>query len=240
MPLYRNYRRPSERWVEIKSFCIHTLCQGERLVIPSSCHKDEMMVAMRHDFIIEKYPCSMMLCHSGYFPSVGHVFADGSHIRNEPYEDTPIQGISVLVKQDSVIRMSNRKDDVVIEGVWDETGVIHLCGNWNEEYSGAGTFTILPVPFPENRGDYDPAWQTINTTNDNHFHDYNEYWIIFAGSGIIVSEGVVSRFAPNDFLATRAGDHHYLPYADSPVKGFYLGTALLGQRRFGHLHNQDR
>jgi mannose-6-phosphate isomerase-like protein (cupin superfamily) len=79
-------------------------------------------------------------------------------------------------------------------------------------------------------------YQNAGTVNDNHCHDYDEWWIVLEGEIDWVIEG---RDEP---VCAKAGDfvyvpaltfHHIFPKGDGP--SVRLGVALPGS---GHLHER--
>jgi mannose-6-phosphate isomerase-like protein (cupin superfamily) len=86
---------------------------------------------------------------------------------------------------------------------------------------------------PRNIGD--PVDYPRTNDFDNHYHDFDEFWIILKGSGLAVSEGVKYKFTGGDIIATRMGDHHDLSEVHEDIHGIYFETSLKGQKRLGHL-----
>jgi mannose-6-phosphate isomerase-like protein (cupin superfamily) len=43
---------------------------------------------------------------------------------------------------------------------------------------------------------------------DCHYHDCNEYWLIFKGKAKVMSEGKEYYVKPGDIVCTRTGDEH--------------------------------
>ena len=111
--------------------------------------------------------------------------------------------------------------------------LIRMAGRWGEECGGSGVFTGVKADAPESRGD--PRDYERNTSFDNHYHDCDEYWIIFEGRGVAVSEGKHYEVVPGDCVATAAGQHHDFPLIHEPVKAVYFETTLMGRKRRGHL-----
>ena len=70
-----------------------------------------------------------------------------------------------------------------------------------------------------------------------HYHDCDEYWILFEGSGIAASEGKLYEVSQGDCVATGMGHHHDFPRVFEPVKAVYFETTLEGKKRRGHLWN---
>lgn len=119
--------------------------------------------------------------------------------------------------------------------VFSATTLIRLCGDWGDEAGGFGIFTVEKSGFPRDCGD--PVEYFKETNFDSHYHDCDEYWILFEGGGIAVSEGKSYHVGPGDCVATSMGHHHDFPRVFSTVKGVYFETALEGKRRQGHLWN---
>jgi mannose-6-phosphate isomerase-like protein (cupin superfamily) len=113
------------------------------------------------------------------------------------------------------------------------TTLIRMCGRWGDEVGGSGIFTAQETAEPEERGD--PVDYLKRTSFDNHFHDCDEYWIIFQGRGVAVSEGNRFEVAPGDCVATGMGHHHDMPEVAEPVRAVYFETTMEGQKRHGHL-----
>jgi len=112
-------------------------------------------------------------------------------------------------------------------------GICRCCGNWGEELGGSGLFTVLASDNPVNSGD--PANYPRNTTFDNHYHDCDEYWIVYEGSGAAYSEGIRYEVGVGDCIATGRGYHHDFPIVNESVLAVYFETTQTGQKRHGHL-----
>lgn len=119
--------------------------------------------------------------------------------------------------------------------VLEPTTVVRLYGHWGEETGGWGLFAVSEVDDPVERGD--PVAYPKRTTIDNHYHDCDEYWIILAGRGVVVSEGTMYDVGPGDCVATGMGHHHDFPLAAEPITAVYFETTLAGACRRGHLWN---
>jgi mannose-6-phosphate isomerase-like protein (cupin superfamily) len=96
--------------------------------------------------------------------------------------------------------------------------LVRMAGRWGDEVGGSGLFGVKE-----------------NHAFDNHYHDCDEYWIIFAGSGLAVSEGKEYQVGPGDCVATGMGWHHDFPIVHTPVRAVYFETTQEGQKRPGHL-----
>lgn len=112
---------------------------------------------------------------------------------------------------------------------------MRLCGTWGAEIGGCGVFRVNPGEGPKNIGD--PVSYPKLTGIDSHYHDYDEYWIVLDGSGVVRvgdRESVVRR---GDCVATGKGHHHDIPLVHGPFRAVYLETTLTGEKRIGHLWN---
>lgn len=113
--------------------------------------------------------------------------------------------------------------------------LIRLSGHWGEETGGLGLFGVREADSPTDMGD--PVDYPKATNFDAHFHDCDEYWIVFEGEGVAVSEGIARNVAPGACIATGMGHHHDFPQASGPVRAVFFETTLQGAKRKGHLWN---
>ena len=78
--------------------------------------------------------------------------------------------------------------------------------------------------------------QMSGTINDNHCHDYDEWWLVLEGEIDWVIEGMVEpvHAKEGDFIYVPARTfHHIFPVGGQP--SIRLGVALTGH---GHLHER--
>ncbi len=115
----------------------------------------------------------------------------------------------------------------------DGATVIRMAGLWGDDYGGLGLFGVREVDDPHDPGD--PVSYPKRTNFDRHFHDCDEYWIIFEGRGVAVSEGIVYEVGLGDCIATGMGHHHDFPEASEPVRAVFFETTMEGTKRRGHL-----
>ncbi len=113
--------------------------------------------------------------------------------------------------------------------------LMRLCGDWGEETGATGVFPVMKSDNPQNPGD--PTDYPRNASFDNHYHDCDEYWIIYSGSGRAVSEGITYEVGVGDCIATGRGHHHDFPFVYEDVSAVFFETTLVGQKRLGHLWN---
>jgi quercetin dioxygenase-like cupin family protein len=111
--------------------------------------------------------------------------------------------------------------------------IILIGGHWGDELGNADVFTLDQAENPFNEGD--PVDYNRNTYFDNHYHDFDEYWIIYKGSGTAVSENIFYDVNAGDCIATKMGDHHDFPIVKEKIHAVYFETTLKGEKRLGHL-----
>ena len=109
------------------------------------------------------------------------------------------------------------------------------CAETGGKIGSYAVFTLDKSAHPRNDGD--PTPYARNTVFDQHYHDFDEYWIITKGRGRVVTEGQVYDVAPGDCVATGMGHHHDFPLVFEEITGIYFETTLQGQKRLGHLWN---
>ncbi|MGI8643274.1 MAG: cupin domain-containing protein [Thermomicrobiales bacterium] len=81
---------------------------------------------------------------------------------------------------------------------------------------------------------------TDATTFDRHYHDADEYWLVFSGRARVMSEGREYEIGPGDILCTKMGEEHdILELLEGPLRSFYIEDELRGQKRSGHLHRTE-
>lgn len=117
--------------------------------------------------------------------------------------------------------------------------LIRIGGSWKEETGSHGFFTLSVSDSPVNHGDPVIYEEIRNTEFDNHYHDFDEYWIIYEGQGKAVSEGKLFDVKAGDCIATRMGDYHDFPVVEQTIKGIWFETTLLGEKRTGHLWKKN-
>jgi mannose-6-phosphate isomerase-like protein (cupin superfamily) len=120
----------------------------------------------------------------------------------------------------------------VIE-VSEDAVLVRMCGRWGDEVGGSGVFSGAAVDNPTDPGD--PVTYPKSTNFDNHFHDCDEYWIVYQGRALAVSEGKEYEIGPGDCLATGMGHHHDLPQVYEPLRAIYFETTMEGRKRIAHL-----
>jgi mannose-6-phosphate isomerase-like protein (cupin superfamily) len=123
----------------------------------------------------------------------------------------------------------------VVTDIQTPTTIIRMAGHWGDEVGGSGLFSVKRSDHPQDNGD--PINYAKETNFDRHYHDCDEYWIIFQGSGVALSENKPYEVQKGDCVATGMGHHHDFPLVHEPVRAVYFETTLEGQKRLGHLWN---
>ena len=122
-----------------------------------------------------------------------------------------------------------------VTGALSNTTLIRMCGCWGDQVGCSGLFAVNKHNHPSDGGD--PVNYPKETNFDNHYHDCDEYWILFAGRGVVVSEGKHYEVGVGDCVATGMGHHHDFPQVFEPVEAVYFETTLERQKCLGHLWN---
>lgn len=71
---------------------------------------------------------------------------------------------------------------------------------------------------------------------DRHYHDCDEYWLVYAGQAKVLSEGVEYDVGPGDIVCTRAGEEHDVVEVYEDLSAFFFEDALRPGGTAGHLH----
>jgi mannose-6-phosphate isomerase-like protein (cupin superfamily) len=119
-----------------------------------------------------------------------------------------------------------------------DTILIRMCGHWGDKLGGSGLFAVAKSEHPQDKGD---AVDYAKETNfDCHYHDCDEYWILFKGEGVAVSESKHYAVRAGDCVATGMGHHHDFPRVSERVEAVFFETTMQGQMRRGHLWNHTQ
>lgn len=71
---------------------------------------------------------------------------------------------------------------------------------------------------------------------DCHYHDFDEYWLVFGGCARIVTEGMEYLVRRGDIVCTRAGDEHDVLEVYEGFEAFWFEGPCPPGGRTGHLH----
>ena len=119
--------------------------------------------------------------------------------------------------------------------VSEDATLIRMAGDWGDEVGGSGLFSVDEAAEGDREDRGDPVAYEKRTRFDCHFHDCDEYWILFAGRGVAVSEGKRYEVSAGDCVATGMGNHHDFPLVHEPVRAVFFETTMEGEKRRGHL-----
>lgn len=92
-----------------------------------------------------------------------------------------------------------------------------------------------------------PVWSRVTSAGiftisaiggwmDCHYHDCNEYWLVFKGRAKVLSEGHEYYVKPGDILCTQAGEEHDILEIYEDLGAFWFEDELPEGGRSGHLH----
>lgn len=106
--------------------------------------------------------------------------------------------------------------------------------------------TISVAQFAMNDSDK-PSWSNLSALGifavptvggrfDRHFHDCDEYWLVYSGRARIMTEGVEYDVGAGDVVCTHAGDEHDVVAVYEDFEAYFLEDVLVGDQRKGHLH----
>lgn len=135
------------------------------------------------------------------------IFVDrGSVIVNAEDKDTILKSGSVLsFERPGAESMTMNTGHFTVTfnqapGYWMDKGTFYvLAGDW--DWVKIASFRVDRVDEVVNIGD--PTDYYRNTCFDNHYHEYDEYWVILRGSGKVQSEGAIYSVWPGDLVATK-------------------------------------
>jgi mannose-6-phosphate isomerase-like protein (cupin superfamily) len=105
--------------------------------------------------------------------------------------------------------------------------------------------TVVRGLSPESR----PAWSDVtsagifrvapNGTFDRHYHDCDEYWLIFAGRARAVVGSRSHTIGPGDIVCTPTGIEHDIQGVYETLEGFWFEAVTPPGGRVGHLHRTE-
>jgi mannose-6-phosphate isomerase-like protein (cupin superfamily) len=106
-------------------------------------------------------------------------------------------------------------------------------------------FTIVQRLSPEAR----PSWSDVTSAGvfrvepngrfDLHYHDCDEYWLVFAGRAKVVVGSRTYTVGPGDIVCTPTGTEHDVVGVGETLEAFWFEAATPPGGRVGHLHRTD-
>jgi mannose-6-phosphate isomerase-like protein (cupin superfamily) len=123
------------------------------------------------------------------------------------------RGTEVRTQADGVGPTSGEEDYVVVKNLWPDDRP-----SWSDVTS-AGIFRVEP-----------------NGRFDLHYHDCDEYWLIFAGRARVTVGPGTYEVGPGDIVCTPTGTEHDVTGVYETLQGFWFEAATPAGGRVGHLH----
>ena len=77
---------------------------------------------------------------------------------------------------------------------------------------------------------------TKNGRADCHYHDCDEYWLVFRGKAKIMTEDQTFYVGAGDIVCTQAGDEHDIIEVYEDLEAFYFEGTTPAGGRVGHRH----
>ncbi len=127
----------------------------------------------------------------------------------------------------------NSEEPVELNALYTDALVFRAMGRW-DSITGAGLFDVWTTTPP----DFDTPYDYDKTTRfDNHYHDFDEYWVVFEGEATVATEGKLFDVGPGDCIATGMGWHHDVVSVkdDRKMWAVYFESGREGKGRTGHL-----
>jgi mannose-6-phosphate isomerase-like protein (cupin superfamily) len=106
---------------------------------------------------------------------------------------------------------------------------------------------IVDVRSEKMSGDRRPDWSKLTAAGifrvpreggrfDRHYHDCDEYWLIYCGRARVLTEGIEYEVGPGDIVCTETGQEHDVLVVYEDLEAFFLEDAVPAGGRTGHLH----
>lgn len=116
---------------------------------------------------------------------------------------------------------------------WNTNKIAVFSGDWaDDEKVKMGGFSCANADHPFNHGD--PVDFPFFTTFPNHYHEFDEYFLIMRGNGVFMDDGVLYNVGPGDLVATQRGRHHMV----AAVWSESMNCAEFGSRYGGRGRNE--
>jgi mannose-6-phosphate isomerase-like protein (cupin superfamily) len=91
-----------------------------------------------------------------------------------------------------------------------------------------------------------PSWSDVTSAGtfrvepdgrfDRHFHDCDEYWLVFSGRGRVLVGSQTYDVGPGDIVCTRTATVHDVLGVYEPIEAFWFEGTTPEGGRLGHLH----
>jgi mannose-6-phosphate isomerase-like protein (cupin superfamily) len=91
-----------------------------------------------------------------------------------------------------------------------------------------------------------PSWSDVTSAGvfrvepngrfDRHYHDCDEYWLVFAGRAQVLVGSETYVVGPGDIVCTPTGTEHDVVAVAETLEAFWFEAATPPGGRIGHLH----
>ena len=102
--------------------------------------------------------------------------------------------------------------------------------------------TVVRTLSPDAR----PAWSDVTSAGtfrvepngrfDLHYHDCDEYWLVFSGRASVLVGSQTYTVGPGDIVCTPTGTEHDVVGVFETLEAFWFEAATPPGGRIGHLH----
>jgi mannose-6-phosphate isomerase-like protein (cupin superfamily) len=102
--------------------------------------------------------------------------------------------------------------------------------------------TVVRTLSPDTR----PEWSDVTSAGtfrvepngrfDRHFHDCDEYWLVFSGRASVLVGSQTYTVGPGDIVCTPTGTEHDVMGVYETLEAFWFESTTPPGGRIGHLH----
>ncbi|MGH2539494.1 MAG: cupin domain-containing protein [Actinomycetota bacterium] len=102
--------------------------------------------------------------------------------------------------------------------------------------------TVVRTLSPESR----PEWSDVTSAGtfrvepngrfDLHYHDCDEYWLVFSGRASVLVGSQTYTVGPGDIVCTPTGTEHDVVGVSETLEAFWFEATTPPGGRIGHLH----
>jgi mannose-6-phosphate isomerase-like protein (cupin superfamily) len=113
------------------------------------------------------------------------------------------------------------------------------------EPNGSEDLTVVRGLSPDHR----PSWSDVTSAGifriepngrfDRHYHDCDEFWLLFAGHARIWVGDRTYMVGAGDIVCTPTGVEHDITAVDGVLEGFWFEGRTPPGGRVGHLHRTE-
>lgn len=113
------------------------------------------------------------------------------------------------------------------------------------EPNGSEDLTVVRGLSPDHR----PSWSDVTSAGifrvepggrfDRHYHDCDEYWLLFGGLARISVDDRTYEVGAGDIVCTPTGVEHDVLAVEGTLEGFWFEARTPPAGRVGHLHRTE-